>query len=235
MGRSMREQAGDPMQQGDMPIAARIFQFTTMMSKLSEMLKENENGFSRILNPAQRKRLNQVSLQMEGIAALSKPEVAEVMNLTPDQEEAISLVITRSRLNQMTTWIEQGQAMASLRNRRRPTGTDTPENAPSEANTAKTRPTTTRDESGTDGKITGPATEKERAEREKVFRKQFETMREKADSIQDQTVRDLTKILPRRQRSTFEKLLGPPFDPSKINTFGRPPAQPETKPAEPEK
>lgn len=226
-GRSMREQGGDPMQQGDMPIAARIVQFTSMMSKVSEMLKENENGFSRILTPNQRKRLNQISLQMEGIGALAKPEVAEVMNLTPDQEEAISLVLTRSRIGQMTTWIEQGQALASLRNRRSATETGKPSNSTpgEEPSDASPKPPDKEPSKEATPPAPGTSADKARIEREKAFRKQFETMREKADSVQDQMVRDLTKILTRRQRANFEKLLGPPFDPSKINTLGRPPGR----------
>ena len=70
---------------------------------------------------------------------------------------------------------------------------------------------------------------KARAERERALRKQFQSMRDQTDQLQDRAVREISRLLTKNQRVKFEKLLGPPFDPAKINTLGPPPRcdQPE--------
>ena len=56
IGRSMREKSGnDPLRGSEnLPIAARVMQFTSLISQFSGMARENETGLSKILNAPQR-------------------------------------------------------------------------------------------------------------------------------------------------------------------------------------
>ena len=224
MGRAMREKNGDgdPFRGAEnQPIAARVVQFTSMMNQFSTILRENETGLGRILNAPQRKRLNQISLQMEGISALTKPEIVEALGMTEEELEMVQQVLTRSRAMQMTTWI--GSMMAMRPNRQPPA--DPKANTEGAAKKDASPP-------GDPPAGTVELDAKAKADREKAMRQRFESMRDQSDQIQNRAVREITNILSKAQRAKFENLLGPPFDPKKINNFGRPPGPPAEKPAE---
>jgi hypothetical protein len=206
MGKSFREQNGDdPLRGGDnLPMAARVFQFTSMIGQFSGMARENETGVNRILDRSQRQRLNQISLQMEGISALMRPEIIKSLNIDEERQEQIQEILTGTRMAQMTTWVG---SMMSMRPPRRPSA-DSNTNPPdaNDAPAEKSRPDP-----------------KARADRERAMRKQFQSMRDTTDQFHDRSVREITRLLTKNQRAKFEKLLGPPFDPAQINTLGRPP------------
>ncbi|MFO0952664.1 MAG: hypothetical protein U0835_16260 [Isosphaeraceae bacterium] len=222
---------------GDVPIAARIFQFTQMLNQVGAMVRENEDGLARILKTSQRKRLDQISLQMEGAAAVVRPEVAQAINLGEDQAEMIQQILAQSRLTQMASWVEQGRAMSELAQRRRPGAPGRPENGPQPAEgqePGQSPPAEpgVRGESGPPGEPNaepGPRRPRRDPEMEKAFRKQFETMRERGDAIQSRTTQAILKVLTRRQRASLDRLLGPPFDPAKVNNLGPPGARPAPK------
>lgn len=283
-GRSMRErnEGNDPFRNPNLPLAARILQFTTIMNQVSGLLKENETGFGRILSAGQRKRLNEISLQMEGISALARPEVAKALYLNQFQTDNIQRILAQSRMMQMTTWIEKMTTMA-MKMPRRPPGEDSrgfgegpggggregakerererepgespgltrpredglgggiaaerdrrrgSEGARQEAGTAKAAKNDDEDED--EKPVDEAELARQRAERLKRaedFRKEFESMRNTTDEIQDRTTRELLRVLTKRQRASFEKMLGEPFDPAKINTMGRPPSASGGRPA----
>ena len=249
MGRSMREKNGDdPFKAAEnQPITARITQFTTLMNQVSRFVRENEEGLAKVLNANQRKRLDQIALQMEGITALTRTEIADKLGLLPEQREEIDQIIARSRAQQMTTWVG---SMMSMRNQRRngeaAGNNEAPGNdaaagngaTPAQPKAAKSdRPTSTRKTSpkAADDKATEARPDPQgRAEREKAMRQQFETMRSRTDQIHASAVKQISQILLRGQRIQFEGMMGPPFDPKKINTMGRPPRrQPDGAPANP--
>ena len=222
MGKSMRPKNGeDPMKASEnLPIAARVVQFTSMISQFSTLARDNEAAINTILKGPQRKRLSQVALQMEGISALTKPEVVEALGMTEEEEQAVSQVLSQSRTLKMTSWI--GSMMTMRPPNRRPGSGADPTAAP-KAETTTTAPKA--DPAAKPDAIadTPENDAKARLEREKAMRKQFETMRTKTDQIQDRTVREVLKLLTKAQKTKFENLLGPPFDPKKINNLGRPP------------
>src|SRR5262249_57627339 len=53
--------------------------------KIDELEKEEKKFLDDTLNPAQRKRLDQITLQVTGLQQLTRPEVAKLLNLTDDQ------------------------------------------------------------------------------------------------------------------------------------------------------
>jgi hypothetical protein len=226
MARSLRPPQSDPQASGNIPMAARIVQIAAFMNQVGDMLHENETGLAKILKPAQRKRLDQVALQMEGIAAVARPEMAYTLNIGPDQQEMIQQTLVQSRAAQMSTWIEQGRAMARLgRNRGQggAGGGGGPAGGPGQTPGQPQGQAQTQTQTQTPGQPAPADPNKARAEQQKAMRKQFETMRDRTDQVQDQTTREILKVLTKKQRAHFDRLLGPPFDPGKVNTLGRPP------------
>jgi hypothetical protein len=55
--------------------------------KIDELEKEEKKFLEDNLTAAQRKRLDQIALQVTGLQQLTRPEVAKVLNLTEDQQK----------------------------------------------------------------------------------------------------------------------------------------------------
>jgi Spy/CpxP family protein refolding chaperone len=83
-------------------VAKRVAEFTTKESeeyrkalkqgagdrraKFEELEKENKKFLEDTLSAAQRKRLEQITLQVSGLQQLTRPEVARVLGLTEEQQ-----------------------------------------------------------------------------------------------------------------------------------------------------
>ncbi len=224
MGRASREQngGGDPFQGAEnQPIAVRVVQFTGLMNQISRFVRENESGLDRILKAPQRKRLKQIVLQMEGISALTRPEIIEALGMTEEEQELIQNILTRSRAMQMFTWIGSMMAMRS----NRPPAADP--KAVEGGNIKKS------EASPADPNVPKPDDDaKAAADRRKAMRQRFESMRDQTDQIHEQAVREIKQVLSKGQRAKFENLLGPTFDPKKVSNLGRPPGPGDVKPPE---
>ncbi len=210
MARSMRNQGEANLRQMDIPGAMR------MMGQLNTLLQQNEQGVRKILTKSQWTRLNQISLQMEGVTALTRPDIAQALVLAPEQYEQIRTIMAQTQFRQIGYWMQQGMAMrerveAERRQRgdsRKPSPeADSPANRP-EADGQRTAPSA---ETDTDA---SSQPDRQRLRRERI--NQFDSMREGADRIQQETVNEILRILTKRQRSKFEKMLGPPFNPDKV-------------------
>src|SRR5262249_23689743 len=59
----------------------------SLQKKWTEIAIEGEKAVDEILNPGQRKRLQEISLQQRGGNALSDPDVAEKLQLTEEQKK----------------------------------------------------------------------------------------------------------------------------------------------------
>jgi hypothetical protein len=225
-GKSMRSQNGeaDPLRSPDAPIEARMERFNSVLDQVGRLVAENETGVNAILKPDQRKRLNQIALQMEGIAALARPEVAQAVNLSPSQSISVQQILAGASAMQMTTWMTQSMAM--MNQRRGP-------NAARKGEASATRPSAKRATSGTAKKTPSKGDDDrgdpnsprdevaDRAAREKAMRAQFEAIRDRTDQIHEQAVQKITRLLTQRQRATFVKMLGEPFDPAAVAVFPR--------------
>jgi RNA polymerase sigma factor (sigma-70 family) len=62
------------------------------LQKLEDLHTEAEKAVDNVLTPSQRKRVQEIMLQQRGPLALSDPEVAEALKLTPDQKDKIKTV-----------------------------------------------------------------------------------------------------------------------------------------------
>jgi Spy/CpxP family protein refolding chaperone len=229
-GRNLRDQRreqgedADPFQNPNVPVTTRIERFTGLMSQVGQLLQENESGINKILDKAQRKRLTQISLQMEGVNALVRPDVVKAVNLSPTQQVEVERRIAISRNAQMTVWITQMSLMAARRGAAPRPEAESSRPGGRLLNARPDQKSANPDDS--DQTPQPPLTEAERKarqQRQNEARKEFESIRDRTDAIQEQAVTAVLKVLTRRQRATFEKLLGEPFDPSQVNSsFGRP-------------
>jgi hypothetical protein len=172
-----------------------------MIELISTITREGESGLAKILDKRQLARLNQIALQMEGIAALARTEVAEANYLSPEQVAEIQEILNDAKGQQIGNFLRQGFAMRGRR----------------DANPGPQKP-----QSG-EAKPDDPEAQARRrqAERERM-RTEFTKFRDSSDRIHDATTAKILRVLDKKQRARFEKLLGEPFDPSKLGGFGGP-------------
>jgi hypothetical protein len=204
-----------PPQQGGPP------NLLGMLETITTITREGESGLAKILDKKQRARLTQIALQMEGVSALARPEVAEAIYLMPEQVEQIQEILAEAKTRQIGHFLTQGFAMRGRR--------DAPQPRPDQAKA---------DTSKADPKADDPETQAKRrqADRERM-RTEFTKFRDGSDQIQDAATMKILRVLAKKQRERFDKLLGEPFDPAKLNGpggFGGPGAPPtaDAKPAD---
>ncbi len=251
MGEQMRDQGREALSREGFNLGSIM----GMMNSMTMILKENERGMARILDADQRRRLDQITMQMEGVTALARPEVAKAVRLNLIQSEQIQQILAQAKVGQIMYWVGNAQRMMPNRDRDRdgqnqPGGPNrlNPTQRPAPAQTRTSRPeqpatakdsTTSTDvaRATTDtAKNAEPEREPERSDgdpsnareapanarrpdpaaRQEAMR-QFEDLRSGADRLQYETVQRVLKVLTRRQRERFDKLLGEPFDPTRTN------------------
>jgi len=65
--------------------------------KLAAMEKENKQFLADTLSAAQRKRLEQITMQLTGLMQLARPEVAKALDLTDEQQQKVKQFQKESR------------------------------------------------------------------------------------------------------------------------------------------
>ncbi len=208
---------GPPQAPGGMPNPMAMFEMVTTITR------EGEAGLAKILDKKQSVRLNQIALQMEGVSALARPEVAEAIYLSPEQVEQIQEILADTRNQQMGHFFRQSFAMRGGRDGN---------------NAAPGAPPGRPGEPKAEPKQDDPEAQAKRREanRERM-QTQLVKMRDGSDRIQNEATAKILRVLAKKQRERFDKLLGEPFDPAKLNGpggFGGPGAQasPDARPAD---
>lgn len=207
MTKGMRDQARQPMSAGRFAL-----DLPAMLNTMQSLMKENETGFGAILTAGQRKRLEQIAWQMEGITVLAKPEVAEAVKLHDHQFDRIQQILAQSKTRQVMYWMNQTRQMWTERSAaRKESGqeaarTDEPARPPA--------PATAESDLEEDPVAKARKAEQEKRRKEQTAR--FEKMRTGSDEIQDSAVAEILKVLTPKQKRRFESLLGEPFDPERV-------------------
>jgi Spy/CpxP family protein refolding chaperone len=65
--------------------------------KFDELEKDHENFIAENLSDAQRRRLGQITMQVIGLRFLTRPKAAEVLKLTPEQQEKFKKLHEQAR------------------------------------------------------------------------------------------------------------------------------------------
>jgi hypothetical protein len=161
-----------------------------LLSQITATRAEYLAALNRILQPSQRTRLEQIALQVEGPLALARPEVASRINLTPEQAEQIQGIVA-----QMSAFRDQlmQEQLTQYENNAAVAG-----HAPgagAKARTAKAKPGVS-------------------------YAKELETLLDRIDqnstALQKNAIGEISRVLSRRQKTAFNKLLGAPFDTSAL-------------------
>ena len=194
-----------------------------MLDMISTITREGESGLAKILDKKQRARLTQIALQMEGVSALARPEVAEAIYLMPEQVEQIQEILAESRTSPADRPFppNQGDRHGPRARRAEDAGGPPVDEARNTAKRDPSRTAATTKDRPADPVRDDPETKAKRrqADRERM-RTEFTKFRDGSDQIQNETATKLLRILTRRQRERFVKLLGEPFDPAKLEGPG---------------
>ena len=191
------------------------FDFTTMMGDVEQTARQKQVALAKVLNPAQRARLQQIDLQREGWPALARSDVSRKIKLAPAQAQKIQALVGKMRQAQLDSMMAHpsqagltpgSPAMNNLNPGNGfmdPTGEFTP-GADMLADTAQV--TSSRS------------------------RKSIEA----AGKIRTVTAKDVEAILTPDQKVAFEQLLGAPFDFGVLNRpaeEAKPDASPQPSPS----
>jgi hypothetical protein len=163
------------------------------MAIIADLRRENEEALARVLDQSQRKRLAQIALQLEGPLAITRPEIDARLNLDDIQ----SVQIQALRAEYEALW-EQLYATHEPRFRR---GTNALRPA-SGARPISARPGP-RGEAVASKPVPGsggPGPRQEDSEGDRLNRA--------SDELRARFVRELSKVLTRRQRTAFNRMLG---------------------------
>ena len=131
-----------------------------MMEAGLRLRQETDQAASKILDPKQKERLDQIALRVEGPLAVARPEVAAKLRLNPTQNEYVQGIVMQMR-QQLFMGISQGAASGQF--------------DPGQVRMLATR-------------------------------------------LREGAVGEIGKVLDRKQKNAFNKLLGEPFDISKIES-----------------
>jgi hypothetical protein len=188
-----------------------------LMEMIATLRSENEAAITRVLEPRQRTRLAQIALQLEGPLAVAEPEVAVKINLHPVQMESIQAILAEYKATEERLW-------GSLDQRIR---------AASDQGRVRSRGHTRR---GSQGQLPGAQDGRDpgaSASPDEFAAVTAELNRESA-AIHEEAIRQVGKVLTRRQKDKFNRLLGEPLDIAMLRRGGgqgpkpQPPADAET-------
>jgi hypothetical protein len=185
-----------------------------MIEMVTTLVNEGETSLAKILDKKQSARLTQISLQMEGAAALGRADVAEAMYLSDDQILSIQEILKDTQNNRMGYMLKQ---MVSMRGRRNGPGQPAADAAQTKtARAAAPAKDVAKEPVDEDPEAIARRRAADRQRREGELTR----FREGFDKIQDESTAKILRLLDRRQIARFEKLLGEPFDASKLSGAG---------------
>jgi len=175
----------------------------TTRTQILAIREEGETAVTKILTRSQRIRLEQIALQQEGQWALTRPEIAQRLNMSPEQQGLIQEIMVQMR---------QGMLQQAQGDLSRLLG-----------------------ESSGNGRVDREATQADtltpqlKSQMVDMPKKAEDRIRLQVAQGRQQASREIGKILTRKQRERFNRMLGKPFDPSKPGRGGDPRAASDTR------
>ena len=155
----------------------------------SDLTLESDRATFAILTRKQDLRLQQIMLQLEGPAALGREAIATKVNLSPGQFELIQQILQEGRE-------AESQSVSTLRQE-------------------ETRKRSELDQLGYSAG-SNPKKVQQFQDAEKVYRegltKRYESFQVSKTTIRGQMKEKISRLLSRKQRESFDRLLGEPFD-----------------------
>jgi hypothetical protein len=176
-----------------------------LMAMIADLRRESEEALARVLDKPQRERLAQVALQLEGPMAVTRPEIAARLNLADAQLQQIQDLKEQYEALREQLYAAQAEAFKLRADTLRQAAAARPRAGRpgplGETTTARAVPGSA-----------GPGPKQEASEGERLNRA--------SDELRAKFVRELNKVLTRRQKAVFNKMLGEPFDLAKVQFRG---------------
>jgi Spy/CpxP family protein refolding chaperone len=208
-----------------------------MRDAMGMINREYNTAVAKVFDKNQKARLAQIELQREGLLAVAKTEIASKLKVTSAQTKKVKAIVTEMRQNQ-------------FRSMSPPPGAGGPPGAPAndqaKAAPKGKRPSTRGVRPAPDGNAAPPTgdmppeggggffggfPEGRPDFNSEEFQAQMAKMMENEKKLRDAASAKIGEVLTKDQTEAFDKLLGKPFDFSKLK-FGPPEAAPaeEAKP-----
>jgi hypothetical protein len=167
-----------------------------------ELTQNAEAAVAKILDKTQVARVKQIQLQLRGPDALTRPDMIEKLNMTDEQVEQIRELSNEQRQANRAVQKNQGEFFRQMMPPRQ-------DNAPDGGNPQA------KNQRGGRGGFDPEAMKK--AMEDPANKKQMEEVQEERSKIESQfSATVYNKVLYPRQRTSYKKMLGAPFDRSKM-------------------
>jgi hypothetical protein len=174
-----------------------------------ELTQNTESALAKILDKTQVARVKQIQLQLDGPDALLRDDMIEKLNMTDEQLEQIRELRNERRQASREVQKSRGEFFAKLM----PPPDNNAQNGGNGQNGGNQR------RGGGRGNFNPEAMKK--AMEDPDNQKQMEQFREESSKIDEQfSATVYNKVLYPRQRNTYKKMLGAPFDRSKMGGGG---------------
>ncbi len=209
------------------------FDMRGMQQAMQEMRQQGEQALLPLLGPKQRARLQQILWQAQGFRALADESMAQQLNLSPGQRQQIATILAQMDQVEQQMGTRQREVFTSMRNRPNPgengaNGPTRPGAPPATVDgEAKGGSRRGQGPAGDLGKAAAPAPKDEDDDdnnngnnrrrgggfqmSEEMLAK-FEELRKESEALEAKGELALAKVLTFRQKTNYNKLLGPKFD-----------------------
>jgi hypothetical protein len=176
-----------------------------LLAMIADLRRESEEALARVLDKPQLERLAQVALQLEGPMAVTRPEIAVRLNLADTQ-----LLQIQTLKEQYDALREQLYAAEEAASKLR--AATLRQAAVAGSSAARPGP---RGETTATKAVTGSG-----APKAKLEESDGDRLNRQLGELRARFVRELDKVLTRRQKTVFNQMLGPPFDLAKVQFRG---------------
>lgn len=196
--------------------------FNDFRDAMTKMAKESEDAVLDVLTPEQIQRLKQIELQIEGPTAVARPEIAKRLNISPPKQQEIALIMEQMNMAideiarlQRERMRERFQAFGGPGGRGGPGGPGGAQaggagQAPGNRNQPQDDPAPP----GRNGDNARPPLDRQAMAAE--MQKEMRQVGEEQDKILKKAEQMIGKSLTAKQKSSFNKMLGEPFDLTKL-------------------
>jgi hypothetical protein len=209
---------------GGQPDPEAMQRFQAMREAMNELRQSAEQQLAKILSRGQLNRLRQIQLQLEGPSALVRDEIAEKLNLDEFQVQAIRDLMNERGQARRESFRAQGELFRQMRPNNNPNPNQYADNGGGGNNGGNPG-------AGDGGAGNGNGNRGNRRFDPEAFRQFMERPEVKAkmdefraaqDKVENQFTAAVNKVMSPRQRANYKKMLGAPFDRSKMGDGGPP-------------
>jgi hypothetical protein len=186
-----------------------------MQQAMDELRLTTEQTLAKFLSRGQLNRLRQIQLQLEGPDALvRRPEIAEKLNMDEAQLEQLRELRNERDQARRQSFAARGELFRQLRPNNQNQNGGGQQGGNNGGNNGGGNAGNGNGGRGNNRRF-DPEAFRQFMERPEVKAK-MEEFRVEQEKVQDQYLLAVNKILSPRQRANYKKMLGPPFDRSKM-------------------